>query len=225
MEVTAIHFRNKPILLNALMSDVPEGYTGIIRSAGIWDDLDKLGIPGIRGVYAVPVNGARSLIVVALEQRYAGHAQQVLALVAQCPAGAHTTKWIVTVDEDVDPSDLNQVLWAMATRCNPIDDIDIQRNTWSTWLDPTQNPPEKRPYASKAMINACKEHRNLPVFSKRTRLRRETYERVVARWQELGLPGRPPAVLSFEEESAQLTFHESQDLSIGNRRRGPKDEE
>jgi len=86
---------------------------------------------------------------VSLEQRYAGHAPQVLALAAQCPGGAYYSKWIIGVDEDVDPSDINQVLWAMATRCNPVEDIDILRQTWSTWLDPTQNPPEERPYGSK----------------------------------------------------------------------------
>jgi 4-hydroxy-3-polyprenylbenzoate decarboxylase len=116
------------------------------------------------------------------------------------------------VDEDVDPTDTNQVLWAMATRCNPAEDIDILRNTWSTWLDPTQNPPEERPYGSKALINACKEHRYLPVFSKRSRLTREMYDRVAARWTKLGLPGEPPVLRSFEEEDV-VAYHESVEIS------------
>jgi 4-hydroxy-3-polyprenylbenzoate decarboxylase len=95
----------------------------------------------------------------------------------------------------------------MASRCNPIDDIDILRNTWSTWLDPTQNPPEKRPYGSKALINACKEHRHLPVFSKRTTLRRNIYDTVARRWKELGLPGQIPAVRAFEAET-KVIYHE-----------------
>ena len=97
------------------------------------------------------------MTVVSLEQRYTGHAAQVLALVAQVPGGAHYTKWIIAVDEDVDPTNMDEVIWAMASRCHPIEDIDILRNTWSTWLDPTQNPPENRPYGSKALINACKD--------------------------------------------------------------------
>ena len=175
VEITAVHYRNNPILTNALMADYPSneqsGFFSIIRSARIWDDLDKLGIPGIQGVYAHPAGaGGFGMTVIALEQRYAGHAAQALALAAQVPGGAYYTKWIIAVDEDVDPTDMDQVIWAMSSRCNPIDDIDILRNTWSTWLDPTQNPPEKRPYGSKALINACKEHRYLPVFSKRTAL-------------------------------------------------------
>jgi 4-hydroxy-3-polyprenylbenzoate decarboxylase len=95
----------------------------------------------------------------------------------------------------------------MSSRCNPIDDIDVLRNTWSTWLDPTQNPPEKRPYGSKALINACKEHRYLPVFSKRTALRKEMYDKVAGEWKRLGLPGQVPTVRAFEEEK-KVVYHE-----------------
>jgi UbiD family decarboxylase len=212
VEVTAVHHRSHPILTNALMADYPSceqsGFFSIIRSAKIWDDLDKLGIPGIHGVYSHPAAaGGFGMTVISMEQRYAGHAAQVLALAAQVPGGAYYTKWIIAVDEDVDPTDMNEVIWAMASRCNPVDDIDILRNTWSTWLDPTQNPPEERPYGSKALINACKEHRYLPTFSKRTTLRKDTYDRIAARWKELGLPGQIPQVRAFEEERA-VVYHE-----------------
>ncbi len=212
VEVTAVHHRNKPILTNALMADYPSneqsGFFSIVRSARIWDDFDKLGIPGIQGVYCHPAAaGGFGMTVISLEQRYAGHAAQALALAAQVPGGAYYTKWIIAVDEDVDPTDINQVIWAMSSRCNPIEDIDILRNTWSTWLDPTQNPPEKRPYGSKALINACKEHRYLPVFSKRTALRKEIYDQVAGKWNKLGLPGEAPGVRAFEQES-KVVYHE-----------------
>src|SRR6266545_2931939 len=103
------------------------------------------------------------------------------------------------VEDDVDPSNINQVLWAMSTRCNPVEDIDILRQTWSTWLDPTQNPPEERPYGSKALINACMEHRYIKQFSRRTKLRRSVYESLAARWTELGFTGTPPKLWSLEE--------------------------
>jgi UbiD family decarboxylase len=212
VNITAIHHRTKPVLTNALMADYPSceqsGFFSVIRSAKIWDDLDKLGIPGIAGVYSHPAAaGGFGMTVLSLEQRYAGHAAQALALAAQVPGGAYYTKWIMAVDEDIDPTDMDQVIWAMASRCNPIDDIDILRNTWSTWLDPTQNPPEKRPYGSKALINACKEHRHLPVFSKRTTLRKPIYDKVADRWNELGLPGAIPQVRAFESDN-KVIYHE-----------------
>jgi UbiD family decarboxylase len=212
VDVTAVHYRSSPILTNALMADYPSceqsGFFSVVRSAKIWDDLDKLGIPGIAGVYSHPAAaGGFGMTVISLEQRYAGHAAQALALAAQVPGGAYYTKWIIAVDDDIDPTDMDQVIWAMASRCNPIADIDILRDTWSTWLDPTQNPPEKRPYGSKALINACKEHRHLPVFSKRTALRKTVYDKVASRWKELGLPGTVPQVRAFETASTVL-YHE-----------------
>jgi UbiD family decarboxylase len=213
VDITAVHFRSQPVLTNALMADYPSceqsGFFSIARSARIWSDLDRLGVPGIQGVYAHPASaGGFGMTVISLEQRYAGHAAQALALAAQVPGGSYYTKWIVAVDDDIDPTDTDQVIWAMGSRCNPTEDIDVLRNTWSTWLDPTQNPPEERPYGSKALINACMEHRYLPVFSKRTTLRKEMYDQVADRWSELGLSGEAPSVRAFEQEQTRTRYHE-----------------
>ena len=119
----------------------------------------------ICGVYAHPAAASGwGMTVVSLRQQYAGHVAQVLALAAQCSAAAYYSKWIIAVDDDVDPTRLNDVLWALSTRCNPADSIDILRNTWSTGLDPSQGPSELRPYGSKALIDACKPYRYLKEF-------------------------------------------------------------
>lgn len=204
VQVTALYHRDRPILTNALMADYPSNEQALLyavaRSARIWEDLERMGVPGIRGVWCHPAAaGGFGVTVVSLEQRYPGHAPQVLALAAQCPGGAYYTKWIIAVDEDVDPTDTDQVLWALSTRCHPAEDVDILRQTWSTWLDPTRNPPEERPYGSKALINACKEHRYLHQFAPRTKLARSVYERVRSRWSELGLGGQPPDLTVLEE--------------------------
>jgi 4-hydroxy-3-polyprenylbenzoate decarboxylase len=204
VQIKAVHFRDQPINTQALMADYPANECALLysvaRSARVWNDLDRLGVPGIRGVYAHPAAaGGFGATVVSLEQRYPGHASQALALVAQCPGGAYYSKWFVAVDQDVDPSDMNQVMWAMCTRCNPVEDIDILRQTWSTWLDPTQNPPEERPWGSKALVNACMEHRYIKEFSKRTLVARSMYKQVADRWAELGFTGVPPALRALEE--------------------------
>jgi 4-hydroxy-3-polyprenylbenzoate decarboxylase len=107
-------------------------------------------------------------------------------------------------------------LKAISSRKNPIDEIDILRDTWSTWLDPMQNPPEKWPYGSKALINACKEHRYLPVFSKHTALRKEMYDKVAGEWKKLGLPGQIPEVRAFEEKK-EVVYHEVSGFERGKR--------
>jgi UbiD family decarboxylase len=206
IDVQRVRFRRNPILTCALMADGRANELGIlnaiVRSAGIWSQLDQLGVPGVRGVYCPPeAAGGYCMTVVSVEQRYPGHAAQVAALAAQVPAGAYITKLIVVVDDDVDPTDIGQVLWAISTRCSPERDIDILRSTWSTGLDPSKNPPEDRPYGSQAIINACKQHKFLKKFSPRTLIRRDVYERIAARWTELGMEGTPPRLRTFEEQS------------------------
>lgn len=188
IDVKCVHHRNNPILTANLMADHPSNELGLFytvtKSARVWDDLDSLGIPGIKGVYAPSAAaGGFGMIIVSIQQQYPGHASQVASLAAQCPGGAYYTKWIIVVDEDVDPSDIEQVFWAMSTRCDPKRDIDILRDTWSTYLDPSKNPAEERLYESKALINACKEHKHINTFSKRTFLKKGTYEMVKERWE------------------------------------------
>lgn len=206
IEVKALHMRDSPIHTTALMADYPAceigDYYAIMRSAGIWNDLERIGVPGIAGVYSHPAAASGwGMVVVSVHQLYAGHVTQILSLTAQCPAAAYFTKWVIAVDEDVDPSDMNQVMWALSTRCNPIDDVDMQRNTWSTGLDPSQFPPEKRPYGSKALIDACKPHQHLDEFPARTLIRREIYEQVRDRWDELGLPDAAPDLRALDEDA------------------------
>ena len=205
MEVKAVHHRRSPIFTHALMARYPSceigAYYAIMRSARILDDLERIGVPGVVGAYSHPAAASGwGMVVVSVRQKYAGHSAQVLALAAQCPAAAYFTKWVIVVDEDVDPTDLNDVLWALSTRCHPSEDIDILRNTWSTGLDPSQFPPEARPYGSKVLINACKPHRHLAQFPQSTLLRKSMHDRVVSRWSELGFSGTPRTMTAFHDK-------------------------
>ena len=83
------------------------------------------------------------------------------------------------VDDDVDPTELSEVVWAMVTRSRPAQSIDILRETWSTYLDPSQNPPDIRPWGSKCIINACKEYKYIKTFSRRSLLKKAGTIRVV----------------------------------------------
>ncbi|MCC6472707.1 MAG: UbiD family decarboxylase [Burkholderiales bacterium] len=202
IEIEAIRYRDNPIITSALMADGLSNECGMMwgmaKAAKVWADLNGMGVPGIRGVWSPPEAAGWGMTVVSIEQRYAGHAAQVGALAAQCMGGAYFTKYVVVVDDDVDPTNLGEVVWAMVTRSRPAHSIDILRETWSTYLDPSQNPPEIRPWGSKCIINACKEYKYIKSFSRRSLLKREVYESVCARWKELGLAGEPPKISTFE---------------------------
>jgi 4-hydroxy-3-polyprenylbenzoate decarboxylase len=206
MRVERLRYRNNPTLTCALMADGPSNECGLfwaaVRSAGIWADLQKLGVPGIQGVWSIPEAAGWGMTVVSIKQIYAGHASQVMALAAQCTAGAYFGKYVIVVDEDIDPSNVGQVLWAMATRSRPAQSIDILRETWSTFLDPSLNPPEIRPWGSKALINACMDYQHIKSFSPRTKLDKKMYDNVVSRWTELGFAGTAPVVTVFEDKTS-----------------------
>jgi UbiD family decarboxylase len=206
MEVLAVHHRKSPIFTHALMARYPSceigAYYAIMRSARILDDLERIGVPGVVAAYSHPAAASGwGMVVVSMQQKYAGHSAQVLALASQCPAAAYYTKWVIVVDEDVDPTDLNDVLWALSTRCHPLEDVDILRNTWSTGLDPSQFPPEARPYGSKVLINACKPHQHLKHFPQSTLLRKSVHDRVRARWKEFGFADPAPKMMAFHPEN------------------------
>ena len=113
------------------------------------------------------------------------------------------TKFIIVVDDHVDPTDIDPVIWAMATCCNPASDIGVLRNTWSTYLDFTKNLPEERPYGSKALIHACKEQKYLKTFSKRTRLTNDTYNQLTANWSKYEMPFEISTTDVFEKDVNQ----------------------
>jgi len=204
IEIKTVRYRNDPILTCALMADWPANESGLFwamtKAAKVWADLDAMGVPGVKGVWSPPEAAGWGMTVVSIKQLYAGHAAQTMALAAQCMGGAYFTKYVIVVDDDVDPTSIADVLWAMVTRSRPAESIDILRETWSTYLDPSLNPPEIRPWGSKCLINACMDFRHIKEFSPRTKLSRPVYDRVVAKWNALGFTGEAPKVRVFEED-------------------------
>jgi UbiD family decarboxylase len=145
VEVKTLYYRNDPIMLGSPPMRPPSGHFHVrlpIIHALIWDALENAGVPDVQGVNYLPFSGY-GVLVVSIKQRYAGHAKQAAVIAAQCTPGAYLGRYIVVVDEDIDPTDTNQVLWAMWTRSDPEESVDLMRRSWSTPLDP-RIPPEKR---------------------------------------------------------------------------------
>jgi len=154
MEVTAIHHRHDPILLGSPPMKPPRFHFGLpFRAASIWSQLEMAGVTDVIGVWQ---HVAQLMTVVALKQRYAGHAKRAGLIAA---ANSYMGRLVVVVDEDVDPSVLNDVMWAITTRCEPSEQIDIVREAWSSALDP-RIPAEDKARGvtshSKAIIEAVR---------------------------------------------------------------------
>ncbi|GAA1322429.1 UbiD family decarboxylase, partial [Pseudonocardia xinjiangensis] len=158
LSITRLYHRDDPILLGAPPGRPPHDYSymrTVMKSAMIHDELVSMGVPGVTAAWAHESGGGRLFVAVSLEQRYPGHARQVAHLAAQCPAAAYMNRYVVVVDDDIDPSDLEQVIWAMSTRSDPERDIETMRYGWGSKLDPML--PEGAPaYNSRAIIDACR---------------------------------------------------------------------
>ncbi len=128
IRVKAIYHRDDPIL-----EDEAPLWPGAVKmdlhiSAGVlWDQLESAGIQDIVGVY----NHTSYLTVVSIKQKYAGHAKQAGTAALSCAAANRNGRYVVVVDEDIDPTNVKEVLWAMMTRVDPPTNIDIIDGCWT----------------------------------------------------------------------------------------------
>jgi UbiD family decarboxylase len=163
LDVHAIYHRNDPILLGVppmgAGPDEMARYRAVLRSATIKQNMKRAGVPAVRQVWCHEVGAARSFHGVSIRQRYPGHAVQAGTIAAQCGGAAYASKYIVVVDEDVDVTNLDHLLWAMIMRTDPKSSIQFIEGTWDSPADAAL-PPDRREAGdmthSVAIINACK---------------------------------------------------------------------
>ena len=73
----------------------------------------------------------------------------------QVGTAAYGGRFVIVVEDDVDITDIDDVLWAMMTRCDPERDIAVIKRAWSGPLDPAVDP-DARPYNSRLVIDATR---------------------------------------------------------------------
>jgi 3-polyprenyl-4-hydroxybenzoate decarboxylase len=124
--------------------------------------LENFGIPGVKAVWSHYSGSGGLFIVVSIEQLYSGHARQVGLIASQYPA--HMGAYTVVVEEDIDPSNLDQVLWAMVTRARLDRQIhilpDCHTNNVHTAIPPAEKMAgdRQRPLtAARVIIDACRD--------------------------------------------------------------------
>jgi 4-hydroxy-3-polyprenylbenzoate decarboxylase len=191
--VQSVLFRNQPILTCSQPAR-PPGYHfafSMFRSAMIWDEIEKAGVPDVRGVWCHEAGASRLFNVVAIKQRYPGHARQAGLIASQCASGVYIGRYTVVVDDDIDESNLGEVVWAIATRTDPVSSIEFARRSRSSSADPMVAPGSKSTssnpsavFTSKAIIDACWPYewkeRAYPVVQVSAQLRSE----LLAKWRE-----------------------------------------
>lgn len=179
VQIHNVMHRNDPIIL---------GYTrkwrAPLKAALVWDDLEAAGVPDVRGVWYHEAAGAAYLfLVISLKQRYPGHARQAGLIATQCHAAAYLGRYTVVVDDDIDPTNLDEVMWALCTRSDPVKDIEILRRCWSGPLDPIIHKDDKG-FNSRAIIDATRPYEWKDSFPPVSRSSRDLRERVLGKWAD-----------------------------------------
>ncbi len=194
MRVKAVYHRNDPIMTCANPAVPPSEYSFwacMMRSAMFWEGLERMGIPGITGVWCHEAGGSLLFTVVAIRQMYAGHSKRV-GLVANNITST-IARYTIVVDEDIDPSDLNHVTWAIATRADPERAIQVLPLCGTTSADTTVSPEEKRKttvtpkplYSSRAVIDACQPFEWKNEWYPVARISSELRGQLVDKWEGL----------------------------------------
>ena len=191
VHIETLYHRNNPILFGQppVKPPVNTWFPIPIHTATfLWNELEKAGMMDIKGVY-VHGPGNRIIAVISLKQRYLGHAKQVATLAgAFLHGGACTGRYIITVDEDIDPSNLDEVLWAVCTRCDPEKYIDIVPGFLTSPLDPIISPDKralKEYTTAKVFINACKPYHWKDQFPPINVAEPELRKKVLSKWANL----------------------------------------
>jgi UbiD family decarboxylase len=106
-------------------------------SAPVFVQLNKT-FPEVVAVNALYTHGL--VVIVSTKTRYGGFAKSVGMGVLTTPHGLGYAKFVIVVDADVDPFNLDQVMWAMSVRANPGGDVVIIPNLAENLLDPAGQP-------------------------------------------------------------------------------------
>lgn len=193
IRVKAVHYRDNPILTCA-HPVIPPHDSGALGSAIaysviVWNRLEAAGIPGINGVWCYSeAAGAAGFIVVSIKQMYTGHSRDVGLLASQNNA---TTRYTIVVEEDIDPTDPKQVIWALVSRNLPDRAIQLLHHCGALSSDPAVPLHEKKKYrvapkpllTSKVIIDACRPLEWKEEWYPVARMSDELRTKIIKKWQ------------------------------------------
>jgi 4-hydroxy-3-polyprenylbenzoate decarboxylase len=189
MEVTCIT-RRRDAILTSIISQVTPSESSLIKRVALEPlFLNHLqNALGIRGVKKVsmhePLTNLRKVVVLVLERNVPA-TEIWRALYGAAAWNRAAGKYIVAVNEDIDPDNADALLWAMSYRANPALDLQILQHR-----DQGHGPRSQRNNGEDAsvLIDATMKE-NFPPISLP---KREYMERAKEIWEELKLPPLKP---------------------------------
>jgi 4-hydroxybenzoate decarboxylase len=140
IRIDRISYRTQPIF-ESLYLGMPwtevDYLIGPATCVPIYKQL-KADFPEVQAVNAMYTHGL--LAIISTKKRYGGFAKAVGLRAMTTPHGLGYVKMAIVVDEDVDPFNLPQVMWALSTKVNPAGDLVQLPNMSVVALDPGSSP-------------------------------------------------------------------------------------
>lgn len=195
LDISCITRKRNPILVS-WTSQVTPSESSVIKRLG-YEPLflrflkNELGIKSVVKVAMhEPLTNLRNVVVI--QMRKPSDAEAWRALMGAATFHAGVGKFVVAVDEDIDPWDLEMVMWAITFRSAPHNDVQIIKGR-ERWHSPPfrreDRPAETREAEDSAMlINAILRQPFPPVSLPK----KEFMENARRIWEELGLPALTP---------------------------------
>lgn len=155
VRIHRIYHRDNPIILGCPQGKPPHEdnrFLAYLRSGMIWDQLEKAGVPGVCGVWSPPEGGNRLMTVVAIKTQYLGHSKQAGLIASQCAGAVEMNRLTVVVDEHVDVTSLQDVVWAIVARCDPERGVEIIKDAKGSRIDMAIAPDRRELKANSRMI-------------------------------------------------------------------------
>ena len=85
--------------------------------------------------------------------------------------------------EYIDVYDINDVLWAICSRSDPVDAVEIIRRAWSGPLDPII-PKERKGFSSRMIIDACRPFEWRDKFPPAAQISRDLQDSLLIKWKK-----------------------------------------
>jgi vanillate/4-hydroxybenzoate decarboxylase subunit C len=141
IHIDAISYRTNPIF-EQLYLGMPWTELDYLLAAStcvpLYQQL-KQDFPEVQAVNAMYTHGL--VIIVSTKKRYGGFAKAVGLRVLTTPHGLGYAATVIVVDEDVDPFNLPQVMWALSTKMAPSSDLIVVPNLSVMHLAPQADTP------------------------------------------------------------------------------------
>ena len=134
--VECITHRDQPIYHSTYTGRPPDepAVLGVALNEVFVPILQKQ-FPEIVDFYLPPEGCSYRMAVISMKKQYPGHAKRVMLGTWSFLRQFMYTKFVVVVDDDVNPRDWNDVIWAMTTRMDPVRDTTLVDNTPIDYLD------------------------------------------------------------------------------------------